>query len=430
MKNKIKTLIFILISILVSTGGLSARGRLEKNPGQLREGRKEKLIEILLIDDPWAAFIIDRLDEFEEQSGIEVKYQLLPEENYLSLLNLQLISRITSPDVFMIFAERDIQKFYYSNWLEVLDKKNIEKNENFAFSIESCTWQGELVAVPAVLLNHILAVNESLFVFEGNDRETSLEEVQSLARESQKNDISGIIMRANGKNAVLPWLDFLYILGGEWLGLENNRIIDISLAVSATDYYTDILEHGTHYSIIYNSVYENCSLFLEEQSKMIYEWSLYSGLFDNEKWKSEKKPVYYNIIGPDGNVPPVGTLGLSIYKESNNKDFALEFIEWATSKELARDMISAKIPAANKRSWEQKTFTGREVSWWSCHLERFKAPVVTYPKGYIRESDILKIMSGTIVESYLNDNTYENIINLVKEIKKMIPFDSSWEYEH
>jgi multiple sugar transport system substrate-binding protein len=58
-------------------------------------------IEVMLNQHPYAEAIIARLPQFEELTGIKVKYSITPEENYFDKLTTALNARNGNPDVFM-----------------------------------------------------------------------------------------------------------------------------------------------------------------------------------------------------------------------------------------------------------------------------------------------------------------------------------------
>ena len=60
-----------------------------------------KTISISFNQHPYADAIIQRLPQFKEQTGIDVKYELTPEENYFDKVTTQLSAATGVPDVFM-----------------------------------------------------------------------------------------------------------------------------------------------------------------------------------------------------------------------------------------------------------------------------------------------------------------------------------------
>ena len=58
-------------------------------------------IAVELNQHPYADAIIERLPEFQELTGIEVSYNITPEENYFDRITTNLFSRSGDPDVFM-----------------------------------------------------------------------------------------------------------------------------------------------------------------------------------------------------------------------------------------------------------------------------------------------------------------------------------------
>ena len=58
-------------------------------------------LSVSFTQHPYADAIIQRLPQFKELTGIDVKYELTPEENYFDKMTTQLSAGTGVPDVFM-----------------------------------------------------------------------------------------------------------------------------------------------------------------------------------------------------------------------------------------------------------------------------------------------------------------------------------------
>ena len=61
-------------------------------------------LNVMFNEHTYANAIIEKLPEFEEQTGIKVEYSTTPEANYFDKLNTALSSRSGQPDIFMTGA--------------------------------------------------------------------------------------------------------------------------------------------------------------------------------------------------------------------------------------------------------------------------------------------------------------------------------------
>ena len=77
-------------------------------------------IKLMLVAHTWTDATIKRLEKFTELTGIQVTYDVLPEEEYFDKLTLILAGRSDEYDVFMTGAQQ-IWEFASSNWIKPLD---------------------------------------------------------------------------------------------------------------------------------------------------------------------------------------------------------------------------------------------------------------------------------------------------------------------
>jgi multiple sugar transport system substrate-binding protein len=68
----------------------------------------------------YANAVVDKLDEFEELTGIKVEYTITPESNYFDKLNTSLSSRSGTPDIFMSGAYQ-LWQYIPAGYVEPLD---------------------------------------------------------------------------------------------------------------------------------------------------------------------------------------------------------------------------------------------------------------------------------------------------------------------
>lgn len=427
---RLNSIIFIFL-IIIHPGGTYAGGRPESSQALSPSSNSEDSLHVLLMDNPWTDFIIERINDFEVQSNLSVTFEVLPEDQYLSLLILKMTSEINSPDIFILDAERDLNKFYYLNWLTdlspYLQTESMERSPDFTKnffkeSLEVCKINDQYRAMPVLVLHEILAVNSSIMSAYGQSIPQDLEELKLSSEKINTNgNLTGILFRADNQSAIYPWLDILYSMGGEWKVPVKTGSNCYNKMLNAAEYYLDLLRKSTENSIIYNTVYENCAQFSKGKAGMIIEYNLYSSLLYAEHQKQDEIRFKSIPVGNKNHRILKTNQVIAISNLSSKKDCAWEFIVWATDLEKSISMLRKKIPTANETAWENSSPTFKKDSWLAVCSEEIRSSGSYFPIGSIRSAEIRKTFSSGLVEIYLREDK-KIFDETIEKINKMSPF--------
>lgn len=155
-------------------------------------------LEVELNQHPYADAIIERLPQFKELTGIDVSYNITPEENYFDRITTNLFSRSGNPDVFMtgIYQMWDYAASGYMEPLDAYLSDATKTNPDYAaedifegvlaggrwsLQVGDAVGTGEQYTLPLGFEAYTLSYNKSLFEEQGLTPPTTLEELYTTA---------------------------------------------------------------------------------------------------------------------------------------------------------------------------------------------------------------------------------------------------------
>jgi multiple sugar transport system substrate-binding protein len=295
---------------------------------------------------------------FEEETGVKVEWTSLPRD--------QLIVRATT----MGQAESDYYDVYsthfsyipqFHTFLEPLQLHFSQEDLNdFApSSLEGSTMDGNIYMLPRYLDGRMLFYRTDLFEEAGLEPPTSWQELLDIALKltDQKSGMYGFIQVGQGNPIMRHFSDFLWQAGGDFLDENYRPIFHGPEGVKALQFIVDLV-HKHQVSppgLVGFGWTEARTLFAQGVGAMLYEWPSGPPHYDDP----ERSVIVgkYSFAPIPGDVTDISTAvyhGFSINKHSSNKDLAVKFIGWMTSKEAqhleyqVRGTLPARLSAAQE----------------------------------------------------------------------------------
>ena len=229
----------ILLITVLSAGMLSGcRGSDGKDDGTGKAGKKDDetvTLNVILSENKQTKDMLNYFDQFEEESGIKINYEIMAESSYMDKMMLGLSSNNQQYDVVMA-SPATIGTILDGGWVQSLEPyladESLTKSawrEGLSDSMLSlAVVDGERYAVPYNMGVNILYYNKAMFKEAGLDPEdppTTLEEVLKAAKtlnapEENKYGISFRASREGNANTFL-WAMLWMICGGSWEDAEG-----------------------------------------------------------------------------------------------------------------------------------------------------------------------------------------------------------------
>jgi len=340
MRNAVKRTLLALGALALVSGVAHA---------QTRE------IRVMLANHPYGELLKAAIPEFERSSGIKVNLESLQEGQLTTKLTTEFATNSSSVDVFMTRPLQEGKMFQKNGWYEALTGYDFADYPKNVMSV--ATFGTRTYIVPLVTEWQVLYYRRDLLAAAGVKVPTTFDELEAAARRLNSGDVAGFASRGKGGAAVTQLSTYVYNYGGLYLD-GGVAVFDSKPAVDAIRFYGRL--NGTYGPKGVTAMsWENIMpLFQAGKVAMWTDASVFYGQIVDPA-KTQLSPDAVGIAnmpaGPRTNSPFIVTSwGMSIAKQSKKKDLAMQFLTWATSRELAARGMLANITMARSSVWEDR----------------------------------------------------------------------------
>jgi multiple sugar transport system substrate-binding protein len=341
MKHIVRNLVLALSSLAIA-GSAAAQGQ-------------SKEIRVLLANHPYGELLKAAIPEFESATGIKVNAESLQESQLTTKLTTEFATNSSSVDVFMTRPLQEGKMFYKNGWYEPLASYDFSDYPKNVMSVS--TFGSKSYIVPLVTEWQVLYYRKDLLAAAGLKVPTTFAELEAAAKKLNSESVAGFASRGKGAAAVTQLSSYVYNYGGRYLD-KGVAVFDQKPAVDAVRFYGLMLASYGPRGVTSMSWENVMPLFQAGKIAMWTDASVFYGqIVDPAKTQlgADKVGIANFPAGPKTNTPFIVTSwGMSIAKQSKKKDLALQFVNWATSKELAAKAMLANITMARSSVWEDK----------------------------------------------------------------------------
>ncbi|MBE7555528.1 MAG: extracellular solute-binding protein [Anaerolineales bacterium] len=333
-------------------------------------------IRVAMVTQPWSEFLNsgDYLQEFQDLTGIEVTYEILPEDQFRQKTTIEFAAGTSDVDVFLSMVAQEGIKYESAGWYadieELLNNQEItDPNFDFADFNESSLSiarlpNGKLIGLPVYNEFGALFYNKELLEQAGiSAPPTTLEEMEAAAKaiHDPDNDIYGVCLRGKGAAATSQFSSFMHEFGVDWVDEAGNSSVLDPKFVEAIEWYGMMdREYGPPGATSYH--WQQCQdIFLQGKVGMWKDASVFfANLVDPEQSKvMDKVGIAIVPAGSAGQIPYVGGWHLSIYNNSQHKEAAWLFVQWALGKEMTLQAQLNNITTGRRSAWESSEYTSQ-----------------------------------------------------------------------
>lgn len=328
-----------------------------------------KTLNIIMAKDPGTEDFKDRvIPEFEDETGMEVNVELLPESGYGTKLNLALSNGKSNYDV-ITTGVKNWSQLVSSDWLEPLDEfyDNSPEEYTSGFSnnlLNNFKDDGAIYSMPYNVGADLLFYNKKMFEEAGLDPEDppdNMEELLQYAKKlhKPKNDQSGFVARGTrkGNQNSFSWIMMWLKNGGSWGDdPEDPQYIDIlnkPEAIKTLEQYKELmLNYGPEGIQSYGFNEAQLAMQQSEAAMWLGAAQLGPALENEEQSKIAGDVGYHKMSGLSGDDSYISgaVWGLSIVKTSQNKDAAWELIKYLTSEKISSEQVISGVLGSPGRS--------------------------------------------------------------------------------
>ncbi len=340
MRKILVAMLVALSSLCLSTGAMA----------------QAKEIRVLLANHPYGDLLKSMIPEFEKESGIKVNAESLQEGQLTTKLTTEFATKSSSVDVFMTRPLQEGKLFYKNGWYEPLTGFDFSDYPKPVMSI--ATFGPKAYLVPLVTEWQVLYYRKDVLKDAGVKVPTNFTELEAAAKKINSDNMAGFASRGKGAAAVTQLSSFVYNYGGLYLN-KGVAVFDSKPAVEAIRFYGKILGNYGPKGVTSMSWENIMPVFQAGKVAMWTDASVFYGqIVDPAKTQvaADNVGIANFPAGPKTNSPFIVTSwGIAIAKQSKNRDLAMKFLTWATSKELAIKGMLANITMARSSVWEDKT---------------------------------------------------------------------------
>ena len=319
-------------------------------------------INVLFNEHPYANAIIKRLPEFQKETGITVKYQVIPESSYFTKLSLDLGAKNGNIDAFMT-GTYQLWGYATAGYMEPLDDlikssswtspdydvqdfiPNVLNGDRWDLKPGSPVGTGPLWAIPMGFEQYPITYNVKAFQKAGITKlPTTLPELVDVAKKLNGWNgpgSYGIAVRGSRNWGTIhpDYMSLFSNYGAKDFTIQNGRLVtgvNSPQAVEMTQLWIDMVRHGAEPGWANYDWYQNGADLGAGKAAMMYDADIL-GFFTNQPGGSKEAGNLRWMMPPKG---PDGQLGsnewiwsIAMNKYSTHKLATWLFMQWFTSKQ-------------------------------------------------------------------------------------------------
>ncbi|MGH7155530.1 MAG: ABC transporter substrate-binding protein, partial [Acetobacteraceae bacterium] len=293
---------------------------------------------------PWTQWAQTMLPALERDTGIKLRWEILYEDQLRQKLPLTLRADPGAVDGFFTLPSWDAAAFSRAGWYAPLDsfiKSDLtapdwDITDFFPNILKIQQYGGVQVGIPITIEVQTLFYNKSMLTKKQLAPPATLDALMTTAKalNDPKNDVSGIVTRGDGVQAVYTFAPFLFAFGGRWQDEKGNPELATAAAISALKYYGELLRTAGPPNILGMQWKTTYPLFQQAHSAMFIDASNFLTFFKDPSQSRIVNDVGVATLpaGPAGEHSTVISWGPAIAASSKQQDATWLAIQYLTSK--------------------------------------------------------------------------------------------------
>jgi len=342
--------VLVLLLVLMVSASLFAGG------GNQQQQANE--IRVLLANHPYGDLLKDKLPEFERAYGIRVIWEQLNETQLNQKLTTEFATGASTVDVFMTRPLQETLLFLKNNWLAPLD--GYDFSDYPSNTVDIGRKDGKAHVVPLIVEWQVLYYRIDLLRAANLQVPTTLAELENAARILNRDGVAGFASRGAASPGVTQLSSYIFNFGGRFM--ENGQsAFNTPAAMEAIRYYGRM--NGTYGppGIGGMSWDQLMPVFQAGRLAMWTDASVFYGqLIDPARTQVPAANIGVARLprGPARDEPfIVVPWGLSMSSRTRNRDAAMTFLTWASSREMQREGMLRNITMVRTSLWTDTSIT-------------------------------------------------------------------------
>lgn len=319
-------------------------------------------INVMFNEHNYSKAVIEKIPEFEELTGIKVKYSSTPESNYFDKLNTSLSSRSGDTDVYMTGAYQ-VWEYAPAGYMEPLEDyidnpaltaEDYNYDDFMEGVVGSLKWdlvpghkvgEGSQWALPMGWELNNISYNKRVFEEKGLSVPKTTDELLETAKslkEFNGTGTYGIAVRGTREWATIHpgYMSLFATWGAEDFAIEDGKLVcklDSKEAIEMTDYWVNLIKEAgsTQWA---NATWYECGKDLgAAKAAMMFDASSNAYFNNFEGASAESGNIAWSTVPlPEGKSEEdmktnLWVWSLAMNADSKNKEAAWYFIQYFTS---------------------------------------------------------------------------------------------------
>ncbi|HET6946630.1 MAG TPA: sugar ABC transporter substrate-binding protein [bacterium] len=339
-----------------------------------------KTITVALVGEPRSDAVKKMLPEFEQKTGIKTNVDILP---YPTLQEKQAVALTQKTGAYDIVHVDCVWVGQYAGQGWVVPATDfVNRSDPKVLNItdflprvlaEQGSWEGVVFGLPFIQAVFGLHIRTDIFKKYSLKVPQTWDELKSTAKfiteKERGNGVYGLtIMGRRGVQLQCTWDNFLWSWGGDWYDKDYRPTINSAAAVESLEFMKSLLPYALPGVLTYDWD-ENAQAFAQGKAAMNLQWQNAAPTFaDPSKSKIVGKFDFELIPGKkqaNGSIlrtPTFGGWGLMIPVDAKNKEAAWEWIVWATSVAMEKELAKA-MPGSRRSSLSDPVMQKQHVEY-------------------------------------------------------------------
>lgn len=328
----------LVIAMMISMVGCGTKQKAEAN----NSAASKTSINILMEDVPDTQCVMDRLSEFEAETGIKVNVESVNYSSMHEKILTQMLSTTNAYDVIVVDCYW-VGEFAAAGWMEPLDQYITDNNFDTSVYVPSMMEMVGQVDDTTYMLpfyNYMLSLIYRTDVWAEYNLEIpdTMEEYVEACKQitaQSGGTMAGAVMQGLRPDPIaMEWCNYLFSCGGDFYDKDGNVIINSPEAVKALELYVDNMQNaapagapGFGFDEAFNVIAQG-----NAASYVTYNWML--PRLENEEESSVAGLC--DITPMPGGISLNAGWGWAIPHNAADKETSWKFLQWVESFETAK----------------------------------------------------------------------------------------------
>lgn len=312
-------------------------------------------INVLCSSTNFAAYYQDNLQKFTNDTGINVNYEVLSNDQLNSKILVNMAAGGKDIDATMFAAYQNTKMYVRNGWLVPLEQyidDEFKIDDYMSGCLDMCKVDGIIYGIPHGSEFTNLTYNKTMLNEAGVDAskiKTWDDLIAACVQIEQKlPGIKGMAMRGSGHAVVAVIIPLVRSFGGDYFDANGNAALTSDAWVKSVQIYKELMEHAQE-GVNSANWSESANAFAQKQAAIRMDAnSQYTYLIDPKSSLVKDDEIGFLSLpsGPAGTYTTIGNWAIGISYGSQKKDVAWEFIRYFENPEtsLERQLVIGKNP--------------------------------------------------------------------------------------